>query len=228
MNRSGAKSTGKQRLVAEAETRSFSRERLYARLDDARRSPVTLIVADEGLGKSTLIRDYFALRAQPHVRFTASPEHAALGELLRGLATAFSAENPALSRSFGPASVQLEQTDGDAAALAWVREHLHGVGATVVLDEMHHVVGDARCAAFLAAMIDATLPDLHWIVAVRDASMLPVPRWLSSGIADLPIESLELRVQPDEIKAAFARTGISLDPKRRARSTRARTAGRSA
>ncbi len=191
--------------------RPFSRERLYARLDDAQHSPVTLVVADEGLGKSTLIRDYFALRARPHVRFTAGPEHATLGELLRGLATAFSAENPAMSRSFGSASAQLENADGEAAALTWVREHLGGTRATVVLDEMHHVVADARCASFLAAMIDATAPDLHWIVALRDASMFPVPRWLSSGIADLPIESAELRVQPEEIRAAFARTGISLD-----------------
>jgi ATP/maltotriose-dependent transcriptional regulator MalT len=216
--------SGIHRLVAEAEGRSFSRERLYARLDGARRSPVTLVVADEGLGKSTLIRDYLALRAHPHVRFTAGPEHAALGELLRGLATAFSIANPAMARSFGAASAQLERADGEAAALTWVREHLGGMRTTVVLDEMHHVVADARCASFLTAMIDATLPDLQWIVAVRDASMLPVPRWLSSGVADLPIESAELRVQPDEIQAAFARTGIALDPET-ARALYARTDG---
>ncbi|HEV2738403.1 MAG TPA: AAA family ATPase [Candidatus Elarobacter sp.] len=211
MNRSGTRS-GKHRLIADAETRSFSRARLYARLDDARRSPVTLVIADEGLGKSTLIRDYLALRAEVHIRFTAGPEHAALGELLRGLATAFSTANPAMARSFAPASLQLEQPDGEATALSWVCEHIGGMRATVVLDEMHHVVADARCASFLTSMIDATIPNLHWVVVVRDATTLPVPRWLSSGIADLPIESAELRVQPDEIRAAFAATGIALDP----------------
>src|ERR1700736_1271043 len=202
---------GKHRLIADAQTRSFSRERLYARLDAARRSPVTLVVAEEGLGKSTLLRDYLAVRAQPHIRFIAGPQHATLGELLRGLAAAFSAASPALARSFQPALLGLEQPDGEAAALSWIREHLGGLHAPVLLDELHHVVNDERCASFLTAIVDATLPNLQWILLVRDATALPVPRWLSSGVADLPIESAELRVQPDEIRAAFARAGIALD-----------------
>jgi ATP/maltotriose-dependent transcriptional regulator MalT len=223
MHRSAAR-PGKHRLIADAETRSFSRERLYARLDVARRSPVTLVIADEGLGKSTLLRDYLALRAAAHVRFTAGPQHAALGELLRGFAAAFSTANPALARSFQPALLGLEQPDGEAAALNWIREHLGGLHATVVLDELHHVVADARCASFLTAMIDATLPNVRWILLLRDASTLPVPRWLSSGIADLPIESAELRVQSDEIRSAFARAGIALDADA-ARALYARTDG---
>ncbi|HEY6236571.1 MAG TPA: AAA family ATPase, partial [Candidatus Elarobacter sp.] len=123
---------------------------------------MTLIIADEGLGKSTLIRDYLAVRAEAHIRFTAGPEHAALGELLRGLATAFGAANPAMARSFAPASLQLEQPDGEAAALSWVREHLGDMRATMVLDEMHHVVADARSASFLTSLIDATIPNLQW------------------------------------------------------------------
>ena len=240
MHRSAAR-PGKHRLIADAETRSFSRERLYARLDVARRSPVTLVIADQGLGKSTLLRDYLALRAAAHVRFTAGPQHATLGELLRGFAAAFSTANPALARSFQPALLGLEQPDGEAAALNWLREHLGGLHATVVLDELHHVVADARCASFLTAMIDATLPNVRWILLLRDASTLPVPRWLSSGIADLPIESAELRVQPDEIRfgvrprrhrarrgrgagAVRAHRRLGARPERRARDRAARRA----
>ncbi|MDB5028191.1 MAG: LuxR family transcriptional regulator, partial [Candidatus Eremiobacteraeota bacterium] len=172
--------------------------------------PVTLVVADEGLGKSTLIRDYLAVRAIPHLCFDAAPEHATPSEMVRGLSASLAAANPAMARSADNAAAQLERADGEAAALSWAREHLAGVSATIVLDELHHVLGDARCASFLAALIEATVPQIRWIVAVRDATSFPVPRWLASGIADLPIESVELHVHPYEIRAAFAQSGYAL------------------
>ncbi|HEY0382799.1 MAG TPA: AAA family ATPase [Candidatus Elarobacter sp.] len=193
-----------------AQAPAFSRERLYARLDAAREAPVTLVVADEGLGKSTLIHDYLALRDVPYRYFAATPDQTTPGELVRGLAATFCSVRPAMARSAAHAAAQLDRDDGEAAALSWAREHLAGMAATVVLDELHHVVGQPRCASFLVALIEATVPQLRWIVAVRDAAPFPVPRWLSSGIADLPIESAELRVRPDELRPAFECAGYPL------------------
>ena len=199
-----------RRTVAAAKSRTFPRERLSTRLDAALQYPIALVLADEGLGKSTLLRDYAALRRTAHLRFSAGPEHAAPGELLRGLAVAFTTISPAMARSVGPAAAKLEQADGEAVALAWAREHLHGASATVVLDEMHYVVNEPRCASFLCALIEATVPHIRWVVAAREAPLLPVPRWLASGLCDLPIESDEMRVQPLEIRAAFARARVAL------------------
>jgi LuxR family maltose regulon positive regulatory protein len=201
---------GSRRVAGGANARTFPRERLYARLDTALHAPIALVVAEEGLGKSTLIRDYLAERGTAHVRFSAGPEHAAPGELLRGLATALAPLSPAMARSAGPAAAKLEQPDGEAVALSWAREHLSAVSTTVVLDEMHHAVGEPRCASFLCALIEATAPRVRWILAAREAPLLPIPRWLASGLCDLPIESDELRVQPDEIRAAFARVGLPI------------------
>lgn len=203
---------------------AFSRERLFARLDAAREAPVTLVVADEDLGKSTLIRDYLASRAVPHVAFSAVPGHAAPGDFVRGLAAAFAGLRPAMARSAGNAAAQLERADGEAAAVSWAREHLAGLTATVVLDELHHAAGEPRCASFLTALIEATVPHMRWIVAVRDATPFPVPRWLSSGIAELPIESAELCVRPDEMRDAFERAGRPLSAAR-ARVLHERTGG---
>jgi ATP/maltotriose-dependent transcriptional regulator MalT len=190
---------------------SFSRERLHARIDAARRAPVTLVIGEEGLGKSTLVREYLALRAVPHVAFAAGPEHALPADFLRGLAAAFGKANPAMASSAGPASLNLAQADGEAAALSWAREHLAGVSTTVVLDELHHVLGEPRTAAFLVALIEATRGELEWLLVARDAALLPLPRWLATGVAELPIESSELRVQPDELAAAAAAAGLDLD-----------------
>jgi ATP/maltotriose-dependent transcriptional regulator MalT len=192
----------------------FSRERLHARIDAARRAPVTLVIGDEGLGKSTLVRDYLALRGVSHVRFAAGPEHASAGEFLRGLAAAFGKANPAMASSAGPASLQLAQADGEAAALSWAREHLASVSTTVVLDELHHVLGEPRTTAFLAALIEATAHDLRWILIAREATFLPLPRWLATGIAELPIESADLRVRYDELAEAAASLYADVDARK--------------
>ena len=196
---------------ARAKQRAFLPERLYSRLDDARRAPITLVIGEEGLGKSTLIRDYLAMRGTPHLRFTAGPEHGTPGDLLRGLARTFGTVSPAMARSCGIAVQKLEAGDGASVAVGWAREHLDGIRATVVLDDLHHVLAMPRCASFLAELIEATIPNVTWILAVRDASALPVPRWLSSGRCGLPIESDELRVRPDEVVAEFARAGVAID-----------------
>lgn len=198
------------RRKAEAAPRTFTRAVLYARLEAALQAPITLVVADEGLGKSTLIRDHLGASGVAHLRFTATFDHGEPGELLRGLAATFSAVSPAMARSAGPAALQLERGDGEAVALAWAREHLASVSTTVVLDDLHHVVCEPRCASFLVALIDATVPHVRWIVALRDAAALPVPRWLATGLCDLPIESEQLRVRPDEIAATFAHAGVKI------------------
>jgi hypothetical protein len=164
------------------------------RLDELLAAPVALVVADEGLGKSTLIRDYLDLRDIAHLRFSAAAKHAAPSELLRGIAATFGAGSPAAA--------------GDAAA--WARENLANMSATIVLDELHHIAAEPRCIDLLRALIEATQPRIRWILAMREAASLPVPRWLASGICRLPIESDELRVQPEEIQAAFARAGVAI------------------
>lgn len=201
------------RRNAESVPRTFPRDRLHARLDAALRAPVALVVGDDGFGKSALIREYLGARRIAHLRCNGAPEHAEPGELLRALSAAFGPVAPSMSRSSGPAALQLERGNGESVALAWAREHLDGVDATIVLDDLHHAVADARCASFLIALIDATVPHLRWVIAVRDAAALPVPRWLAGGLCDLPIESDELRVRPDELMAAFAaaRTPMSAE-----------------
>lgn len=192
-------------------TRTLLPERLYARLDSARRAPVVLVLGDEGLGKSTLIRDYLAARDVPHLRFTASPAHAAPGDLVRALAQTFGSVRPAMPPSCTIA-VQKLQAGGDAAvALRWAGEHLAEVSATVVLDDLHHLLNEPRSAEFLCGLIEATVPRMRWILAARDASAFPVGRWLARRWCALPIEGDELRITPDEIATLAGDAGVELD-----------------
>ncbi|HEX3465009.1 MAG TPA: hypothetical protein VHS78_13260 [Candidatus Elarobacter sp.] len=202
----------------------FVPERLLARLDRARQAPVAVVLGEEGLGKSTLIAAYLGARSVAHVRFTAGPQHAHGGALLRGLAQAFAPLAPAMARSSREAARELERGGGNRLALRWAREHLARIAATVVLDDLHHVLGDARCTAFVCALIEATVPRVRWIVAVREASTLPLPRWLAAGTCGLPVEPHELRLRTDEIAAHARRAGIALGA-RAARTLREGTEG---
>ena len=195
--------------AAKSSAKPFPRERLFARLDAALSAPIAVVIGDDGMGKSTLLRDYATQRGVQHVRFAARPEHAAPGEFLRGLAEAFGVMRPAMAKSVGPASRALEHGDGEAAAAAWAREHLAGIESTVVLDELHHV-SEGRCASLIVALVEATIPSVRWVLAGRTGDWLPIARWLASRSCDLPIESRELRVDVDEIRAAFADAGRRL------------------
>ncbi|MBV9409725.1 MAG: helix-turn-helix transcriptional regulator, partial [Candidatus Eremiobacteraeota bacterium] len=64
--------------------------------------------------------------------------------------------------------------------------------------------------AFLRGLVDATIPRLRWILIGRDAAAFPVARWLASGIADLPVDDDDLRIDPDELRVAVAAAGLPL------------------
>ena len=173
----------------------FPRRRLFARLDAAGRAPVTLVLAGPETGKSTALREYLGARAVAHLRIGASRE------LLRDVVEAFGTLLPAL-RTTAPSD--------DGALLDWLREHLAGVETTVVVDDLEALADEPRLVAFLRGLVDATIPRLRWILIGRDAAAFPVARWLASGIADLPVDDDDLRIERDELRAAVAEAGLPL------------------
>jgi LuxR family transcriptional regulator, maltose regulon positive regulatory protein len=183
----------------------FPRDRLFLRLDAARRAPVTLVVAGAESGKSTALRAYLAARDVPAVRIAAGPE------LLRSLAEAFEAQAPAMRSSAPGAQARFASGNDDAAVLSWACEHLAGLETTVVVDDLEAVAADPRNVAFLRGLIDATIPRLRWILVGRDAAPFPVARWLADGVAELPIDDDDLRIALDELRATVTGAGLAFD-----------------
>ncbi len=197
------------RAGVQTSARPFSHARLYTKLDAALAAGIVLVVADEPLGKSTLIREYLGDRAIPCRRFVAAAENATILEFFRAFAATFADDRPAMGRSYGAAAGAIENGNLEAG-LRWACDHLRGVRATVVLDDLHDAVADDRCVAFLSAVIDAT-DGLRWVLGLREASAFPIPGWLASGRAGLPIEEADLRFRAADVAAAFATAGRPLD-----------------
>jgi len=179
----------------------FPRDRLFARLDAASAAPVVLIVAPAASGKSTALREYVARRDVAAVRLDGLPEDAAPAEFLRGLSDAFAERLPAMASTVAIPAARLTGGD-DAAALAWALDHLAAFQGTVVLDDLHHALGDPRAAALVAGLVDRTQPRIRWILAARSADALPVARWMADGVTTLPVDEDDLRIDLDELRAA--------------------------
>ncbi len=172
---------------------------------------MTLVAASAGSGKSTALREYLALRRVDHVRFTCNAAHAAAGEFLRGFARALSGAAPAMTSSAAAMAARLGQPGGELAVLGWAREHLASLETTIVLDDLHHALGDPRTVGFLSALVDATVPRLRWMLAARDATALPVPRWLADSVIALPLDDDDLRVTFEELRASARAARLELD-----------------
>ncbi|MBV9438972.1 MAG: hypothetical protein JOZ24_03155 [Candidatus Eremiobacteraeota bacterium] len=193
-----------------ASTSLFPRDRLFARLDDVVAAPVALIVAPAAAGKSTAVREYLADRGIGHVRVDGAPDHAAPAAFLGALAAAFAYHAPTMGSTVAIAAQRFEQGDDDAV-LAWAREHLADVTTTAFLDDLHHALRDPRAAEVLARLIDATQPRMRWILATRTADALPLARWMANGLLRLPIDSDDLVVTFDELRAGAAAAGVPRD-----------------
>ncbi|HEX3466515.1 MAG TPA: AAA family ATPase, partial [Candidatus Elarobacter sp.] len=192
----------------------FPRDRIFARIDTLGAAPVVLVAGGAGSGKSTVVREYLAARKVPHVRLDGVAEHAVFEEFLRAFASAFAETAPAMASSGGVTAAQLAQGGDDDAVLRWAREHLAGLQTTVVLDDLHHALSNPRLVTFIRDLIDATVPQLRWILVTRTADALPVARWMATGVMELPLDEDDLRVSVDELRGAAASLGYVLDDER--------------
>jgi LuxR family maltose regulon positive regulatory protein len=187
----------------------FPRDRLFGRIDAALAAPVALLVAPAASGKSTSLRDAFARPGNAALRLDGDPEHAAPEEFLRALGALFAEQLPAMASTVAIPAAQLARGD-DAGALAWVLDHLRGVYATVILDDLHHALANPRGAALIAGMIDRTQPRIRWVLATRNADALPVARWMADGVTTLPVDEDDLRITLDELATAARERGSDL------------------
>ena len=173
----------------------FPRARLHAKLAAALRAPVALILGEPGFGRTTLIGEHLAQRGVRHARVAARPNHAEPAELGAAIARAAGVPAPAALSSEGVSR--------------WLRDELAASCGVLVLDDCDALLHAPRGSGLLAQLVDGTSGALRWVLIGRDAGDLPVPRWLSSGIAELPLETDDLRVEPGELRDAARRLAPS-------------------
>jgi ATP/maltotriose-dependent transcriptional regulator MalT len=189
----------------------IDRPRLVERLAASAAFPVALLIAPAGYGKSVALRQYLASLREPNARFGLRAEHATLLGFLRGLAEALRDKAPHAITALAGAYERNQASPKRSTDLArWMHAHLESFSGTVAIDDLHLADGDLEVARFLIALIERTKGRIHWILASRSTTGLPVGTWLAYRDADLPIGEHDLRFTPAEAREAAAALGLTI------------------
>jgi LuxR family maltose regulon positive regulatory protein len=176
----------------------LDRSRLNERLREAFRRPVTLIAADAGFGKSTLVASFLASEDRPTIWFRLDPSDGDpavfAAHLLHGLRSHVSrAAYQAARRGLGLAS------DWKAAAqLLSLASHRVRHDIVIVLDDLH-LLTSPGLAEGMTRWIDALPSRVHLAMLTRVLPDFPLARWRTQdrlaefGADDLRFTLPELR-----------------------------------
>ncbi|MFI6655442.1 LuxR C-terminal-related transcriptional regulator [Streptomyces sp. NPDC050523] len=199
----------------------LSRPRLTKHLDQALRTPLTMVNGSAGAGKTLLVAEWAADLARPLAWFTVEAEEERPGMFWAYFLHALSASGNALSEQVGwPA----DANHVNRRVLSAIAEELEGRGTavTVVLDEYDRVT-EPEVAEQLDFVLQHAGRGLHLVVVTRTEPMLSLHRYRAAGVLT-EIRGAELAFTPEEAAALLERHGLRL-PVDTARSLVNRTRG---
>ncbi len=180
-------------------SKMLDRPRLAARLDETFRAPVTLIAADAGFGKSTLVASFLATDGRPSIWYRLDTGDSApaifAAHLLNGLKRYISRGAYAFAiRGLGLV------TDWNAAAqlLALAMYRLKHE-CLIVLDDFHLLTAPTLNEG-ITRLVDTLPSRARLAILTRVVPRLPLPRWRAqSRLAEIPAD--DLRFTMSELRA---------------------------
>ena len=178
------------------------RSRLNERLTRATQFPVTILCAPAGFGKTTVLRDFLTSARLDAVGYDVRAEDDSLFGFARGLSEALGTVAASIESSYPAAHERLlSSADPVRDLVDWFDAHLRRVVCTVVIDDVHHAMGDERVAKLLTQLIERTKSRIAWILATRSDAGLPIASWIGYGLMDAPIVEDDLRFSISEALA---------------------------
>jgi LuxR family transcriptional regulator, maltose regulon positive regulatory protein len=190
-------------------TRVLARPRLIERMRDFLDRPATILCANAGCGKTTLVTDFIRSSQLPAVWYQIDPSDVDLAVFFGYLVCALRQRQPA----FGGVTLGLIRETENLAQKAnqlvdvfinEVSEELEEK-TILVLDDYHHVDSSEPIAAAVDRLVQY-LPDvLHLIFTTRSVPNLSVMRLRSKGIVGF-LTRQDLLFTPAEVEQLFAET----------------------
>ena len=178
----------------------MERARVTRRLSEASAFPIAILRGAAGSGKSVALRHYLERSGAPYLLYDVAPEHDTLARFVRGLAEALGELAPGARLSFAGAYERAMQSRDPARDLStWMYEHVKHSRTVIALDNAYRAESDPQIASFLTRLIEASTPDLRWILVCRSPDLLPLPGWMAFHRMDVPIEDSELAFTLEDI-----------------------------
>jgi LuxR family maltose regulon positive regulatory protein len=191
------------RLSPDAVDRLVVRQRLEA----AAQTPLTLLVAPPGFGKTTALAAWLSAAPEGVVYFGATPRDADL----RRFVTLFVSAIQTVSPAAGDATLsELDRGEvADAVALAEsLADELADAPRDIIvaIDDLHAITGP-DVHAFLGELLRVGLPSLHLVLASRHEPMFPWARLRLEGRLN-EIGPQELRLSESQVEHVLRRARI--------------------
>ena len=187
---------------------AIERGRVRATLDDAARGRQILqVVASAGSGKTTAVVQFVASRPGLRAWLTLGEADGSPGRFVTYLAAAIGSieeEAPARTRELLAGGVP----PADCAAI--LAENLPA-GATVVIDDLHHIEDRPSVLQVLRAFLDAVADGALVVLVSRRLAHLDLSRSMLTGRADT-VSGGELAFTTDEIADLLAARGVAAAP----------------
>lgn len=182
---------------------AIERPRVAGRIYDAMKARVTVISAPAGFGKTTAVAGVFADMPGVRVRLDLNAQNDTLFRFVEALSRVLEPIAPGARLSFAGAFDRALQSAKTEQSLAlWLNEHLKGVHATIFMDQLHYLRETERVARFLTALVETAGKHIRWVFVSREDFGLPIPRWMSEDIMELPVDAHDLKFEFHEVAVA--------------------------
>jgi ATP/maltotriose-dependent transcriptional regulator MalT/DNA-binding SARP family transcriptional activator len=187
--------------------RVLERPRLLRALAENAARPVTLVVADAGYGKTTLVAAFSRQLVRPVVWYSLMPSDADPIVFGRYLLEGFRRDTPRFGRDFSRALEEARpgarSVEMLAGTLANELATLRGPTRLLVLDDFQEVSSNRSVVAFTETLLRYLPKTLRVIVATRTAPPLALERLRSAGDV-FELHSGHLRFTGDELRELFS------------------------
>ena len=185
----------------------LERPRLLQALQENAGQPLTLVVAEAGYGKTTLLASFARTLRRPVVWYSLMPSDADLVVFGRHLLAGFRRETPRFGRDFHRA---LEETRADARSaemlggtLANQLAALRGAPHLLVLDDFQEVAAHAEVVTLVDTLLRHLPESVRVVVASRTLPPFAHERLRAKGQL-FELNSSHLRLTRDELARLFA------------------------
>ena len=185
----------------------LDRPHLIRALIEHRERPLTLVVADAGFGKTTLLAAFARALARPVVWYSLMASDADPVVFGRYLLEGFRREQPRFGRDFRVALEEarpgLRSVEMLAGTLANELAALRGPTHLLVLDDFQEVAGNPQVVALMDVLLRHLPPRVRVLVASREVPPLSLERLRVRGDV-FELDSSHLRLSLEELGRLFA------------------------
>ena len=183
----------------------YPRERITEALQDSANRGIAMLIAPAGFGKSEAVSDAFGSAAH----WIDLPEAGASVETLARLL--IEKTSPRSTRALS-AHLARPQNDDNRAHLAdWCAAKLRTVEQPIVFEDFQRICVDADCLRFVRVVIEATVPNVRWVIISRETPELPIGTWLARDYLTLPISAEDLAFEVSEGSAVAKALKVEID-----------------